>query len=180
MREYQIALNQEVGMESLYEITPQRDEHKIFWKNLQAKCLQGFTSARWSTSESQWYPWLCKFHIYQGLLCKMVTNIKELDFVEEMKRKLGEEEPERYLFVVDAVLKHRKISLEEVKFLRLINLEGFMIKIIWGVLHEALIREALANMQEKMMLTTVHEKAIPLIAVDWRTQFREIFELTKQ
>ena len=30
------------------------------------------------------------------------------------------------------------------------------------------------------MLTTVREKAIPLIAADWRTQFWEVFELTKR
>lgn len=70
--------------------------------------------------------------------------------------------------------------MEEVQFLRQVNSEGFILRLPWGVLHEALIREALANLQEDTMLTTVREKAIPLIAADWRTQFREVFELTKR
>jgi hypothetical protein len=167
-------------MEDLYEITPQQYEQRMFWKNVKAKCFQGFTSVHWDTTERQWQPSLCKFHTYQGLLGAAVKNIEEADFIEEMKRKPGEEEPERYLFVVDALLRHQEFTIEEVKFLRQINLEGFIIRITWGVLHHALIREALANLQEETMLTTVREKAIPLIAADWRTQFRDIFELTKR
>jgi hypothetical protein len=176
---YQIVRKQEVGMEDLYEITAQQYEQRMFWKNLKAKCLQGCTSVYWNTSELQWQPSLCKFHTCQELLGAAVTSIEEADFTEEMKRK-PEDEPERYLFVVDALLRHQEFTIEEVKFLRQINLEGFVIRVTWGVLHEALIREALGNLQKETMLTTVREKAIPLIAADWRTQFREIFELTKR
>ena len=167
-------------MESLYEVTPRLDKQGMFWKNFQALCLQGFGSVHWSVSEFQWYPQFCKFHICQVLLYKAVTEIKESSFVESMKRKQGEEEPQRYLFVVDALLRNHDFSLEEVQFLRQINLEGFVIRITWGVLHEALVREALANLQEETMLTTVQEKEIPLIATDWRTQFRDVFELTNR
>ena len=167
-------------MESLYEVTPRLDKQGMFWKNFQALCLQGFNSVHWSVSEFRWYPQFCKFHICQGLWYKAVTEIKESDFAESMKRKQGEEEPERYLFVVDFLLRNHEFSLEENKFLQQINLEGFILQITWGVLHEPLIREALAHLQEDSMLTTVQKKEFPLVAADWRSQFQDIFRLTKR
>ena len=127
-------------------MTPQLREQKIFWTNFRVKCLQRFASVRWSTSEEQWYPQTCKFHNYQGLLEAAVINLEEVELIAKMKRKPEEEEPEWYLFVVDALLRHQEFSMEEVQFLRQVNLEGFILRLPWGVLHEALIREALANL----------------------------------
>lgn len=95
-----------------------------------------------------------------------MTKIKESIVVERMKRRQGEEEPERYIFVVDVVLKNHQFSLEEVKFLKQVNLEGFVTKITWGVMHEALVREPLTNLKEQTMLTTVQSKTIPILASD--------------
>lgn len=97
-----------------------------------------------------------------------------------MNRRQWEEEPERYLFIVDAILRNHEFSLEEVKFLRQINLEGFVVRITWEVLHETLNREALSNPQEETMMTTLQEKTIPLITADLSTQLWEIFELTNR
>jgi hypothetical protein len=124
-------------MESPFEIKPQLDKQQMFWKNLQVNCLQAFTLVRLSANESQWHFLLCKFHTYENLLCKVVINIKESDFIK-MKRRQEEEEPRRYIFVVDAVLRNQQFTLEKVQFLKQINLEGFVTKITWGVLHEVL------------------------------------------
>lgn len=163
-------------MESLYELVPQLDEQGMFWKQLRATCLKGFTSVRWSTKELQWHPLFCKFHTYQNLWCQAVLNLKETDF--EMKRRQGEEEHARYIFVVDTVLRNHLFTLEEVNFLKQINLETFVTRNTWGVLHEALVRKALTNLKEDTMITTVQGKTFPLIATDWRPQMRSVFELT--
>ena len=166
-------------MESPYEVEPQLNQKQVFWKNLQAKCLQRFISVRWKTSESQWITQSCKFHLFTGVLWKALTTIKE-DDLADMKRKQGEEQPERYLFVVDAVLRHQQFTIEEIKFLRKINLDGFVTKVSWKVLHEALCREALANFEESTLFAKVQGETIPIIAGDWRAQFEQVFHLTER
>lgn len=170
--------NRAAEMESLYELIPQLDEQGTFWKQLRAKCLKGLTSVRWSTKELHWHPFLCKFHTYQNLWCQAVVRLGETAF--EMKKKQSEQEPERYVFVVDYLLKNHEFSLEENKFLQQINLDEFILKNTWGVLHEPLIREALANLQEDSLSTTVQTKELPLVAADWRSQFQDVFHLTKR
>lgn len=164
-------------MESQSEATPELNEQQMFWKNLQVKCLQNFISVRWKTREFQWYPQSCKFHIYTGLLWKAVTSVKEEDW-NDMKRKHGDEQPERYIFVVDAVVKHHQFSKEEIKFLKQINLDGFVARVSWGVLHEALVREAVANLEETTMSTTVQGKQLTLLKPDWRAQLQDTFQFT--
>ena len=73
----------------------------------------------------RWYPRLCKWHISQGLLCKAASEVQGADWAN-MKRKQGEEQPERYIFIVDAILRNHQFTLEEVKFLKQINLDGFV------------------------------------------------------
>lgn len=164
-------------MESSNEVKPQLDEQGVFWESIQAKCLQGIASVHWSISESQWFPQLCKFHVYQSLLCKAVNTLKGVD-CDDMKRKHGDEQPERYIFVVDAVVKHHQFSKEEIKFLKQINLDGFVARVSWGVLHEALVREAVVNLEETTMNTTVQGKQFPLLQADWRAQLQDTFKLT--
>ena len=95
-----------------------------------------------------------------------------------MKRKHGDEQPERYIFVVDAVVKHHQFSKEEIKFLKQINLDGFVARVSWGVLHEALVREAVANLEETTMSTTVQGKQLTLLKPDWRAQLQDTFQFT--
>ena len=165
-------------MESLFEVKPQLNEQGVFWRDLQNTCLQAFTSVCWSKSKSQWYPRSCKFHVYQEILCRAVKTIEESDFVHKMKRKQGEEQPARYIFVVDTVLKHHEFTLEEAKFLKQVNFDGFVTRVTWKVLHEALVREAIANLDVTNMTTTVQGKTFPLLATNWKTQLRDIFEFT--
>ena len=165
-------------MESIYEVKPQLDEQGRFWKELQYTCLQAFTSVCWSKSNSLWYPKSCKFHVYQGILCKAVRTIEESSFVNEMKRKHADAQPARYIFVVDAVLRHHEFTLEEAKFLKQVNFDGFVNKVTWKVLHEALVREAIANLNTTDMTTTVQGKTFPLLAAQWKDQLRDIFEFT--
>lgn len=164
-------------MESPFEVKPQLTEQQMFWKNLQDICLQTFTSVCWSTTHSRWYPRLCKWHISQGLLCKAASEVQGADWAN-MKRKQGEEQPERYIFIVDAILRNHQFTLEEVKFLKQINLDGFVTRVSWRVLHEALIREALINLEEPTMMTTVQGVTFPLLASDWRAQLQDTFEFT--
>ena len=133
-------------MESPHEVKPQLNEQEMFWKELQFTCLQAFTSVCWSKSNSLWYPKSCEFHVYQGILCKAVRTLEESGFVNEMKRKHGDAQPARYIFVVDAVLRHHEFTSEEAKFLKQVNFDGFVNMVTWKVLHEALIREAIANL----------------------------------
>lgn len=165
-------------MGSLCEGKPQLDEQGRFWKELQYTCLQAFTSVCWSKSNSLWYPKLCKIHVYQEILCRAVRTIEEPRFVDKMKRKHGDEQPARYIFVVDTVLKHHEFTLEEAKFLKQVNLDGFVKRVTWKVIHEALVREAIANLKVSTMTTTVQGKTIPLLATNWKTQLRDIFEFT--
>lgn len=139
-------------MESPHEVKPQLSEQQRFWEDLRVACLQKFTSVRWSTIHDQWYLGLCKWHICQDVLCKVSSKVQEGDW-DDMKRKQGDEQPERYIFVVDAIVKHHQFSKEEIKFLKQINLDGFMARVSWGVLHEALVREAVANLEEATMNT---------------------------
>ena len=67
---------------------------------------------------------------------------------------------------------------EEIKFLKQINLDGFVAKVSWGVLHEALVREAVANLEETTMNTTVQGKQLTLLKPDWRAQLEELFQFT--
>jgi hypothetical protein len=131
-------VRKEARMGSLVEFMPQLNEREVFWRDLQHTCLQAFTSVCWSKSESQWYPKSCRFHIYQGILCKAVSIIEGLGFVHNMKRKQEEGQPDRYIFVVDAVIRHHEFTLEEMKFLKQINLDGFVARVTWRVLHEDL------------------------------------------
>lgn len=107
-----------------------------------------------------------------------MLNLEETNF--EMKRRQGEEEPARHIFLVDAVLRNHQFTLEEVNFLKQINLESVVSRNTWGVLHEALVREALTNLKEDTMVTTVQSKTFPLIAADWRPQLRSVFDLTNR
>lgn len=166
-------------MGSLYEFKSQLDKQGMFWKNLQAKCLRGLVSVRWSTREQQWYPLFCKLHTFQNLLCQAVLNNKESTFAD-MKRKQGEEQPAKYIFVVDTVVKHHEFTLEETKFLKQVNFDGFINRVTWKVIHETLVREAIANLEVSTMMTTVQGKTIPLLATNWKTQLRDIFEFSNR
>ena len=146
----------------------------------QSTCLQAFTSVCWSKSQSQWYPKSCKFHIYQRILCRVVETIDGSECVDKMKRKQGEETPTRYIFVVDTVPKNLEFTSEEAKFFKQINFDGFVSMVTWKVLHEALVREAIANLNITNMTTTVQGKTIPLLTTKWKNQLRDIFEFTTQ
>lgn len=176
---YQIStkLKRRAAMESPHEVKPQLSEQQRFWEDLRVACLQKFTSVRWSTIHDQWYLGLCKWHICQDVLCKVSSKVQEGDW-DDMKRKQGDEQPERYIFVVDAIVKHHQFSKKEIKFLKQINLDGFMARVSWGVLHEALVREAVANLEEATMNTTVRGKKLTLLQSNWRAQFQDTFELT--
>ena len=106
-----------------------------------------------------------------------MNTLKEVDWVN-MKRKHGDEKSKRYIFVVDAVVKHHQFSKEEIKFLKQINLNGFVARISWGVLREALVWEVVANLKETTMNTTVQGKQFTLLQADWRAQFQDTFEFT--
>ena len=146
----------------------------------QSTCLQAFTSVCWSKSQSQWYPKSCRFHIYQGILCRAVETIDGSECVVNMKRKQGEETPTRYIFVVDTALKNLEFTSEEAKFLKQVNFDGFVSRVTWKVLHEVLVREAIANLNITNMTTTVQGKTIPLLTTQWKNQLRDIFEFTTQ
>ena len=79
---------------------------------------------------------------------------------------------------MDTLLKHHQFSLEEVKFLKNVNLDGFVTRVTWGVLHEELVREAGENLQVQFMLTTVQEHTFPLLAPKWRDHMQDVFEIT--
>ena len=97
-----------------------------------------------------------------------------------MKRKQEEAQLERYIFVVDAVLKHHQFSLEEVKFFKQVNLDGFVTRVTWGVLHEELVREAVEHLQAQSLLTTVQDHTFPLLAPKWRDQMQDVFQLSSR
>ena len=158
-------------MESPYEMIPKLDEQGHSGRVCTLSVCKGLAQCVGARGS-------CSGILYcANLLGKAVINFKESGFTD-MKRKQGEEQPERYIFVVDVVLKHPQFTLEEAKFLKQINLDGFVNRVTWGVLHEGLVREALTNLEEPTMMTTVQGKTFPLLAPDWKTQVRDTFEIT--
>ncbi len=164
-------------MECPREYQPELDEGGKFWKGIQCACRQAFLQVYWDPSKSHWHFQACKFHIFQAVLKRGVSEWeKDPQFIESMKRGLETDSPELYVFSTNADINY-KLTLEETKFLRTLHLEDFVTAVSWGVLHTQLVKEAIASFEATTLQTTVKGKSMPLIAKNWRKQFQQVFHL---
>ena len=156
---------------------PQLDESGRFWKGVQTACLQAFSQVHWDTSKSNWHFQACKFHIFQAVLRKAISEWeKNPQFIESMKRGLEADRPELYVFSTNADINY-KLSLEETKFLRALHLQDFVTSVPWGVLHTQLVKEAIASFDPTTLQATVKGESLAIIAKNWRKQFQQVFHL---
>ena len=164
-------------MECPNEYRPKLDENGKFWKGVRIACLQAFSQVHWHPGKSQWYFKACKFHIFQAVLRRAISEWKENpEFIESMKRGLEEEHTGLYVFSTNADLSY-KLTPEERGFLRALHLEDFITSVSWGVLHPQLVKEALSSLEPATLTATVKEDSIILIAKNWRNQFQQVFHL---
>ena len=154
------------------------DKEGEFWKEVQATGLQTFARVRWSPSESHWSFQNCKFHTFQAVFRRALSELKgESESLEKMKRGPEGERPELYVFNVDSAITYQ-LTPGEKEFLRKIHLEDFVASVSWGVLHSKLVTEAIASLDPKTWVTKVKDISVSLIAEDWREQFQQLFHLT--
>lgn len=114
-------------------------------------------------------PSYASFTFTKVYCAKLWQGLKNHISLRKMKRRQGEEEPERYLFVVDTLLKNHEFSLEEVNFLR--QLRRFRDQNHVGCVTWNLDSWGVSQPVGRNYVDYMQEKAIPLIAADWRTQF---------
>ena len=156
---------------------PKLDANGKLWKEVQLACFQTFSRVHWHPGKSQWYFQACKFHIFQAVLRRAVSECKENpEFVERMKRGLETENTELYVFSTNADINY-KLTPEERGFLRAIHLEEFVTAVSWGVLHPQLVREAIASLEPTTLTATVKGQSQAILSKEWRTQFQQVFHL---
>ena len=144
---------------------------------MQTACLQAFSQVHWNSSKSNWHFSACKFHIFQAVLKRGVSEWeKDPQFIESMKRGLETNHPELYVFSSNVDINY-KLTLEETKFLRALHLEDFVTSVSWGVLHTHLVKEAIASFEPTTLQATIKGKSMAIIAKNWRKQFQQVFHL---
>ena len=164
-------------MECPHAYQPKLDENGKFWKGVQLACLKTFSQVHWHPGKSQWYFQACKFHTFQAVLRRAVSEWKENpEFVESMKRGLEAENTDLYVFNINADLNY-KLTPEERGFLKAIHLEDFVTAVSWGVLHPQLVREAIASFEPTTLMATVKGERRAILSKDWRKQFQQVFHL---
>ena len=167
-------------MECPHTYHPKLDESGKFWKGMQTACLQAFSQAHWNSGESHWYSQACKFHTFQTILRRAVSEWgRDPEFIGSMKRGLEEEHTGLYVFSTNADLGY-KLTPEERGFLRELHLEEFVTSVSWGVLHSPLVKEAIASLDTTALSATVKGEKLVLITKNWRKQFKQIFHLTSK
>lgn len=165
-------------MECPREYRPELVESGKFWKGVQGACLQAFSQVHWDPSKSNWQFQACKFHAFQTVLKRAVTEWeKNPELIESMKRGLEADPPELYVFSTNADINY-KLTLEETKFLKALHLEAFITSVSWGVLHTQLVKEAIASLEPTTLQSTVKGESMAIIAKNWRKQFQQVFHLT--
>ena len=164
-------------MECPREYQPKLDESGKFWKGVQSAYLQAFYQVHWDPSKSHWHSQACKFHIFQAVLKRAVSEWeKSPQLIESMKRGVEAEPTELYVFSTNVDLNY-KLTSEETGFLRVLHLEDFITSVSWGVLHPQLVKEAIAFFEPTTLQATVKEKSMAIIAKNRRKQFQQVFHL---
>lgn len=156
---------------------PPLDENERFWKGVKGACLQAFSHVRWDPSKSHWHFQACKFHMFQTVLKRAISEWgKDPQFIATMKRGLEEDHTELYVFSTNADINY-KLTPEETKFLKALRLEDFVTSVSWGVLHTQLVKEAIASLNPTTLLTTIKGNDVAIIAKKWRKQYQQVFHL---
>jgi hypothetical protein len=139
-------------------------------------------SIKFSTVDSEFYPSLCKQHIWQHALLRAVTQAAKFlpDFhnLKLVHGLLAYTPMEALTFHMDAAYKSTQFSKEELTFLRELRLEQFVCNVPWGVVHPEKTFEAINTLQADTLQVTLKGKVLPLFSGNWRVLFLKIFHLT--
>ena len=167
-------------MEDTRIFRPKLDQEGEFWRAIHTISFQTLAKVQWNSSESHWNIQSCKFHtlqaVFRGALAELNASVELPDL---MKRGPEATNPELYAFNTDVALKYQ-LTPGERQFLRKLNLEEFVASNPWGVLHSALVTEAIASVDPKTWVTTVKGEAVALLSKNWRKQFQRVFHLARK
>ena len=114
--------------------------------------------------------------VFRGTLAELNANAKLPGII---KRRPEVTNLELYASNMDVALKYQ-LTPGERQFLKKLNLEDFVASNPWGVLHSALVIEAIALVYPKTWVTTIKGEVVALLSKKWRKQFQRVFHLTRK
>lgn len=127
------------------------------------------------------YPPLCKQHIQQGMFAKDVADNTQTGknplTIQFMYGEVSYVQMDSFTVSANVTYMVMQFTQEDVTFLQKVRLECFLCDVPWGVLHLAMVAEAINTLQEKTLGITFKGKYVQLFSKNWKNMFLKVFKL---